>query len=146
MTEGKAVANEWLLVGGRRRRWMWILVAVFALVFVVRVAQWIWGGWEWGRIIDLLFPVVMGLFFLMQLRPRTRATDDGLLVRDAFSRERLIPWSEVQEFVAQGGRWATAVTAELVDGRTVKLPGVQPNDLDSVKAARRTSNFRSVGD
>lgn len=136
MGQGAETSGEWLLVDGRQRRWMWIFIGVLATVLIVRVARGIWVGGDWSTLIHLPFPVVAVLFGITQVRPRTCASDDGLLVRGEFSRERLIPWSDVQEIGAEGGRWATAVTAKLADGQSVRLPGVTPDDLDSVLAAR----------
>lgn len=115
---------------------MWVVIVVIAVLATTQVARWVWMGSDLGRVINLLFPAAAVLFSVSQLRPRTRATDEGLLIRGEFSREELILWSEVQEIVADGGRWATEVTAQLIDGRTVKLPGVSPGDLDSVRSAR----------
>lgn len=136
MGEPDGMSTEWLLVRGRRRRWLRRFLILPVLLFIFRVTQWIWYGWAWDVAVGLLVPVFLGLFLLTQLRPRTRAIDEGLLVRGEFARENLIHWHDVQGLAADGGRWATAVTAQLTDGRSVKLSGVAPEDLDSVKAAR----------
>lgn len=136
MGKGRLEATEWVLVRGRRRRWLQWFLLLPVLLFTFRVAQGIWDGWDWDVGVGMLVAVSLGLLFLAQLRPRTRATDEGLLIRGEFSREKLIAWRDVHDVDAEGGRWATAVTANLTDGTSVKLPGVAPRELESVKASR----------
>src|SRR5690606_33722535 len=97
---GAAISNEWGLVRGRRRRWLDWLLLFPVLLFTLRAAQWIWGGWDWGVGVGTLVAVSLGLLFVTQLRPRTRATDEVLLIRGEFSREKLIPWHDVQDLDA----------------------------------------------
>lgn len=136
-SSGGSAESEWRLVRGRHRKWLlWGFMPFMVLLLLFRVAQWIWGGWSWDVAIGLLLPVAFWGFFTTQWRPCTRATADGLLIRGEFDRQNLIAWGNVRDIRADGGRWATAVTAHLTDGRAVRLPGVRPDELENVLAHR----------
>lgn len=122
-------------------RWLLRSAVVLAgLLLAFRFTQWARDGLSLDVALSLLLVLSLGLLLTLLLRPRTRADNEGLLLRGEFSREHRIPWSNVQDIRAEGGRWATAVQVDLSDGRTMKLPGVSPEQIDEVRAARRLDN------
>lgn len=127
-------ATQWPNHRGRGRRWLIAFLALLLVMQLLRLAQGIWTMSTLGATAGIT-GIPMILLALMFLRPRTRATDRGLLVRGHLSRERLVPWAELEDITAEGGRWATTVTARLTDGSRFPLPGVQPAEVEDVRTA-----------
>ena len=128
--------TEWRAGGRRARLWVTICLLVSALLLLVpvlEVARNGWSVWVLARLLGIVSPLMLVLVVVL---PRTRATEDGLQMRRGLTRPLLVPWSEVSDVTAEGGRWATAVTVHLGDGRRYPLPGVQPEQLEEVQAAR----------
>ena len=129
--------TEWRAGSDRARRWLTICLVPSALLLllvpVLEVARNGWSPWVMARLCGILSPLIL---ILVVVLPRTRATEDGLEMRRGLARPLLVPWSEVCDLTAEGGRWATAVTVHLTDGRRYPLPAVQPEQLDEVRAAR----------
>ncbi|MFK5583576.1 hypothetical protein [Serinicoccus sp. LYQ131] len=138
MSEGRLKSAEWPLVRGWRRRLAKVVALLLAALFLIRVAQWIWEGWSLDVALGMVLVVSVAILPATQLRQRTRATDDGLMIREdfPFQPEKFVSWTDIQYLAKEKGRWGTWVTAYLSDGRSVKLPGVQPNEIDSVETAR----------
>ncbi|OLT14991.1 hypothetical protein BJF80_11540 [Serinicoccus sp. CUA-874] len=129
-------ASEWQVLSGPGVRW-WRLLAVLLVVLVLtQVVLVLLAGPGPSRVVGLVANLLLVLLALAQVRPRTRATADGLLVRGYLTRERLLPWSDIESIDTEGGRWATDVAVRLTDGSRVTLPAVPPEQGDAVRAAR----------
>ncbi len=132
----RAGPTEWRAGGRRARLWVTICLLVSALLLfvpVLEVARNGWSLWVLARLLGTLSPLMLVLVVVL---PRTRGTEDGLELRRGLTRPLVVPWSEVADLRAEGGRWATVVTVHLDDGRRYPLPGVQTEQLGEVQAAR----------
>ncbi|WP_298888126.1 PH domain-containing protein [uncultured Serinicoccus sp.] len=128
--------SVWHVLRGPFPRWWRVLAVVVVVLLLLRLILGVLAGWDTSTTLSALATAALGLLVLVQVRPRTGASEEGLAVRGHLSRERLVSWSELADVRAEGGRWATAVTAELNDGSTMQLPAVQPEQLEEVRAAR----------
>ena len=129
-------SQEWRIYGASGRRWLRILILLAAVMLMLRLVGGLASGWDAGATMACITAVGIGLVTSAQVRSGTRATEDGLKLRRGLTRPLVVPWSEVADLRAEGGRWATAVTMHLGDGRRYPLPGVQPEQLGEVQAAR----------
>lgn len=65
-------------------------LVLVGLLLAFRLIQWVRGGWSLDVALGLLVVLSLGMVMTLQLRPRTRADHQGLLLRGEFSREQRI--------------------------------------------------------
>lgn len=127
--------RSWLVLRGDLRGHVRIGAVAFAAVLGLAVLAAVLGRGE--MVGGLLAGGCVVAWMSLELRAGTWASAVGLTVRDEWTTRR-VPWEEVEAVDSDHpGRWATSVVARTKGGSTVRLRGVQPDEVGEVRTAWR---------
>lgn len=112
------------------RRWVVPLLLVYTAIVLVLT---VWDAFDGGT--DLIWTAIGSLLLstaaTLWARSHTRVSSEGIEIVEV--RRRNYPWSEISAVRgAPTGGYSIKVKIELVSGRAVTLPGVDPKDRDEV--------------